>query len=216
MIGDATYRGFIGKCKEKVETIGLSPVVRSDLVDVLSNKFAPDRFQGIIAYARAEVGLSDRAIDDMVEEVAFRCLEIACKGKMLKELVKQYPFLEDSIRCRVMKKYKLDVQDLPPWEDEEARTHFETPLCQGVAGKLFLMDDPIFISHDDSITHNPPRSAQEGDEEEESTEETAQASQAAAEDDEDLVRALRTVVTWIDIYTTSISRVKSVRTRSPP
>jgi hypothetical protein len=130
MLSESFFRIFVERCQQKIESIGLPPVERHDLLEVLSSKFAPERFQGIIMYGRLSLGMSNRAIDDLVREVAFRCLEIGCKGKMLKKLVELYPPVEDAIRRRVMQKYRLMVEDLPPWEDEEACLLYEAPLCQ--------------------------------------------------------------------------------------
>ncbi|KAI0699093.1 Squalene/phytoene synthase-domain-containing protein [Cytidiella melzeri] len=124
------YRAFGERCQQKIESIGLPPVDRHDLLEVLSSKFAPERFQGVIMYGRLILGMSSRAVDDLVREVSFRCLEIGCKGKMLKKIVELYPFVADAIRRRVMEQYRLNVDDLPPWEDENACLLYEAPLCQ--------------------------------------------------------------------------------------
>lgn len=124
------HRNVAEKCREKIESIGLPPAERADLIEVLSSKFAPDRYTPIIHYGRHVLGMSERAIHDMVQEVAFRCLEVGCKGKMLERLVETYPFLEDAVRSRVMRKYRLQLDDLPPWEDEQACILYDAPLSQ--------------------------------------------------------------------------------------
>lgn len=129
-IGDNPPRNYVDNCTEKIEAISLDPVQRSDLVEVLASKFAPDRFRGVLEYGRVALGMSKAEIEDLVQEVAFRCLEIGCKGKMLERLVECYPSLDDAIRVQVLRKFKLDIGDLPPCNDTRACMMYEAPLCQ--------------------------------------------------------------------------------------
>ncbi|THH01557.1 hypothetical protein EW026_g1174 [Hermanssonia centrifuga] len=132
---DAAYNALKRLDKEgllrgKIESIGLHPIKRADLLEVLASRFAPERLNGVLEYGRSILGLSRNEIEGVLQELAFRCLEIGCKGKLLKKLVELYPFLADAIRERVLKKYKIDLDDLPPWQDEVACSMFEAPLCQ--------------------------------------------------------------------------------------
>lgn len=129
-IGDNPPRSYVENCIEKVQAIKLDPVQRSDLVEVLASKFAPDRFKGILDYGRHALGMSKHEIEELAHEVAFKCLEIGCKGKMLQRLVEVYPSLHDAIRVQVLRKYRLDVGDLPPSNDTRACMMYEAPLCQ--------------------------------------------------------------------------------------
>ena len=125
-----SHKQYVQTCKETIESIGLAPVKRTDLLDVLSNSFAPEPFDGIIEYGRTVLDMSRNEIEGLVQEVAFRCLENGCKGKMLAQLKETYPFLVDAIRERVVEKYKLGLDDLPPWQDEAACSAFEAPLAR--------------------------------------------------------------------------------------
>ncbi|GJE98319.1 hypothetical protein PsYK624_145460 [Phanerochaete sordida] len=127
---DNPPRNYVDNCEEKIQAIKLDPVQRSDLVEVLSSKFAPDRFKGVLQYGTVALKMSTAAIDELVQEVAFRCLEIGCKGRMLQRLVELYPFLEDAIRVQVLRKYRVDVADLPRCDDTRACMMYEAPLCQ--------------------------------------------------------------------------------------
>lgn len=149
---DPTHAIFVEKCREKIESIGLPPVERRDLLDVLSSKFVPERFSGIIEYGRLALSMSSRAIEELVKELAYRCLEIGCKGKMLKRLVELYPVLDEAIRLRIMQKYKLAVDDLPPWGDEEACLAYEAPLCRDLASPRVLFGDPMGPSTSENST----------------------------------------------------------------
>ncbi|KAI0947141.1 hypothetical protein AcV7_009642 [Taiwanofungus camphoratus] len=121
---------YVSQCKEKINNMGLSPLTRKDLFDVLVNKFAPDRFGGILEYARVVVGLDKKEMDELVQDVAIACLEIGCKGKMLKKLVESFDFLADAIASHVLRIYRLDLNDLPPSEDINACRNFEAKLCR--------------------------------------------------------------------------------------
>ncbi|KAI0086520.1 hypothetical protein BDY19DRAFT_1093207 [Irpex rosettiformis] len=126
----AAWRAFVDKCQQRVESIGLPPIERRDLLDVLRSKFAPERFQGILMYGRLILGMSTKAMDELIREAAYTCLEVGCKGKMLRKIIELFPPVEDSLRRRVMEVYRLSVEDLPPWEDEDACVLYEAPLCQ--------------------------------------------------------------------------------------
>ncbi|KAI0781991.1 hypothetical protein C8Q75DRAFT_789273 [Abortiporus biennis] len=129
---------YVRACKQKIEDIGLNPVKRTDLLEVLANKFAPDRFVGILEYGRTELAMSRNEVEGLIQELAIRCLEVGCKGKMLKKLLEAYTFLDDVVRERVVKKYRLNLDDLPMSEDENACINFSAPLCRG-----FECDPPV-------------------------------------------------------------------------
>jgi hypothetical protein len=54
------------------------PVTRKDIFNVMVNPFV-EKYQPILEFARAEVGLKQKEINLLVEEVAVRCLEEGCK-----------------------------------------------------------------------------------------------------------------------------------------
>ncbi|CAL1713118.1 unnamed protein product [Somion occarium] len=121
---------YIRSCKEKTEALGLNPVTRDDLFGVLINRFAPERFDGVLEYARRVMEMSRSDLEDLVQEVAFKCLQIGCKGRMLEKMMTNYSFLVDSIREHVMKHYMLRVDDLPASENERFCNLYEAPLCR--------------------------------------------------------------------------------------
>lgn len=121
---------YVRTCKERIIAAGLAPVKRIDLLEVLANKFAPDRFQGILEYGKAVMDMSKGEIEGLLQEVAIRCLETGCKGKMLKKLMETHPWLDDVIRARVMKHLRLNVDDLPHWEDDEGCAAYNAPLSR--------------------------------------------------------------------------------------
>lgn len=77
--------------KTKLEPLGLGPITRRDLYNVLVNPFV-EKYHGVLEFARSEVGekgaggdgeggtgMSPKEVRELVEEVALRCLEIGCK-----------------------------------------------------------------------------------------------------------------------------------------
>lgn len=121
---------FVPTCKEKIESLGLAPVKRTDLLEALANNFAPEHFGGILEFGRVEMKMSRNEIEGLVQELAFRCLESCFKGKMLKRLLEGYPFLDDLVRERVMQHYRLKLEELPAWDDDKAISAYQAPLCR--------------------------------------------------------------------------------------
>lgn len=138
---DAPHKDYVVNCQQKIESIGLGPIKRQDLVDILCSRFAPERFRGILEFGRVAMYMLKPEIDALVKDVAFKCLEIGCKGKMISKLVELYPFLDDAIRVRILKNYRLDLDDLPPSSDTSACLVFEAPLCRDfVAPRSLLIE----------------------------------------------------------------------------
>lgn len=115
--------------KAKFEALGLTPLSRKDIVNVLLNPFI-EKYASVIDYAKVEVGLNPKEVRELVEEVAIKCLEIGCKGKMLKRLVDDYPMLKITIATVVVDNYQLSLDDLPPFEDEAACHAYHARLCR--------------------------------------------------------------------------------------
>lgn len=115
--------------KTKFEILGLTPLTRKDIINVMLNPFI-EKYASVVMYAKVEIGLMSAEIKDLVQEVAIKCLEVGCKGKMLKRLVDDYPTLKATIASVVTTKYHLKLEDLPPFEDEEACRTFKARLCR--------------------------------------------------------------------------------------
>lgn len=120
---------YVELCHDEIEELSLGPLTRQDITDVLLSKFVPERFGGILEYARVHVGLDEVSMRGVVTDVALRCLEIGCKGRMLAKLVDAYAFLEDAVAAHVVKAYRVRLEDLPPLEDDKACKEFSAPLC---------------------------------------------------------------------------------------
>ena len=79
--------------RAKLETLGVTPITRRDLFNILINPFI-ERYSSVISFARQEVvnndglkGMNVGEIESLVEEVASRCLEIACKVCFMKNQI---------------------------------------------------------------------------------------------------------------------------------
>ncbi|KAI0761934.1 hypothetical protein BD413DRAFT_616676 [Trametes elegans] len=125
----AILAGYVEACHEEIEEMGLGPLTRKDITDVLLSKFVPERFGGILEYARSVVEMDKGEMDRTLTDVALGCLEIGCKGKMLKRLVEAYEFLGDAVAAHLVKNYRISIDDLPPAEDERACREYTAPLC---------------------------------------------------------------------------------------
>jgi hypothetical protein len=70
----------------KLEGLGLTPLTKKDAYNILVNPFV-ERYHNLLDYAREEIGVNEdgtkgmgpKEIRQVVEEVAVKCLEVACK-----------------------------------------------------------------------------------------------------------------------------------------
>ncbi|EIW59522.1 uncharacterized protein TRAVEDRAFT_28653 [Trametes versicolor FP-101664 SS1] len=120
---------YVEACHDDIEEMSLGPLTRKDITDVLLSKFVPERFGGILEYARAILKLGKGEMDGIVTDVALGCLEIGCKGRMLKKLVEAHEFAGPVVATQIVKRYRIDIDDLPPMEDEKACKEYSAPLC---------------------------------------------------------------------------------------
>ncbi|RPD62424.1 hypothetical protein L226DRAFT_332261 [Lentinus tigrinus ALCF2SS1-7] len=123
---------YVENCSDKINDLNLGPLTRKDITEILLSKFVPERFGGILQYARSIMQLSPREMRGVLTDVALACLEIGCKGKMLAKLVETYDYLEDIIATHIVKNYRIQVEDLPPPEDEAACKTYTAPLCADI------------------------------------------------------------------------------------
>lgn len=66
------------RLKSKLEPLGLLPITKQDIFNVMINPFV-EKYQSILEFARTEVGLSQKEIGMLVQDVAVRCLAEGCK-----------------------------------------------------------------------------------------------------------------------------------------
>ncbi|KAF7982133.1 hypothetical protein HWV62_29867 [Athelia sp. TMB] len=115
--------------RAKLESLGVAPLSRTNIVNVLLNPFI-DRHRAIIDYAKVVIGMDPKKIHELVEEVAIKCLEVGCKGKLLRRLVDGYAHLKEVIAAVVVEKYQLGLEQLPDADDEEACARYRASLCR--------------------------------------------------------------------------------------
>jgi hypothetical protein len=64
--------------KSKLEPLGLLPLTRKDVVDILTNPFV-EKHSAVVDFAKDEMNLSSSDIKDILQEVAVKCLKIGSK-----------------------------------------------------------------------------------------------------------------------------------------
>ena len=196
---------YVESCHEEIEELGLGPLTRKDITDVLLSKFVPERFGGILEYARSVLKLDKSEMDGIMTDVALGCLEIGCKGRMLKKLVEAHEFLGDIIAAHLVKHYRISIEDLPPSEDEKACKEYSAPLCadfmmrgrvtlvgleDAMAGPVVQMAEPVEPQNADGAEHGGEHAdAPEGESDDEDGPEDTDPTGDG--DDEDLVCAPR-------------------------
>ncbi|KAG1785964.1 uncharacterized protein HD556DRAFT_1434905 [Suillus plorans] len=118
-----------GTLKSKLEPLGLLPLTRKDIVDILTNPFV-EKHSALVDFAKDEMNLSSSDIKDILQEVAVKCLKIGSKGKTLKKLVDCHPYLHAVLQENAVQCYAINLDDLPSYDDEEACATYEAPLCR--------------------------------------------------------------------------------------
>lgn len=120
----------------KLENLGLTPLTRRDAYNVLINPFV-ERYHSVREYAQDEIGfqgdgakgMNSAEIESLMEEVGARCLEIGCKGRLLKRIYESYPTLKALVSRLVLRKYHISLEDVPSWEDGSCHAYV-APLCR--------------------------------------------------------------------------------------
>ena len=64
--------------KAKLEHLGVLPLTRSDLVDILTSPWC-EKPTPVFAWAKEEMSMEDQQLQALAEEVAVRSLGISCK-----------------------------------------------------------------------------------------------------------------------------------------
>ncbi|PPQ69611.1 hypothetical protein CVT24_001367 [Panaeolus cyanescens] len=111
--------------RTKLESLGLAPLTKRDAYNILINPFV-ERYGSLLQYMRQEAGsksdgsrgMCEDEIMQLLAKVATKCLEIACKGKILKKIVDDFPVLKDQIGKNVLEMHQLHIDDVPSWNDD--------------------------------------------------------------------------------------------------
>lgn len=67
-----------GVLKTKLEHLGVLPLTRSDLADILTSPWC-DKPTTVFMWAKEEMGMAEQQLQALAEEVAVRSLGISCK-----------------------------------------------------------------------------------------------------------------------------------------
>jgi hypothetical protein len=178
--------------KTKLEALGLTPLTKKDIFNVMLNPFI-EKFSGVVDYAKVYVGLRSKEVKELLEEVAIKCLEVSCKGKMLKRLVESYPALRNTIATLVVEMYQLDLDDLPRHDDDDACRAYEARLCRdysfpksrGVDMSIDAQDDS---GGDDMVLHD--ENGEDDDDEQDELDELSDGEEEIDADGPELVSYL--------------------------
>ncbi|KIY72526.1 hypothetical protein CYLTODRAFT_449880 [Cylindrobasidium torrendii FP15055 ss-10] len=91
----------------EITRLKLGPVTKTDMKSLMISPWM-EKFEGLVNYMRKEVisdqasrGLTSAEIFSLMDEVAVRCLEINCKGKMLKKMVDNFPSVREAIMSAI-------------------------------------------------------------------------------------------------------------------
>ncbi|KAF5382555.1 hypothetical protein D9615_002846 [Tricholomella constricta] len=171
----------------KLEALNLIPLTRKDVLNILVNPFV-DRYQVLLDYAQwgmgekehGAKGMTMKEFKELVGEIISRCLEVACKGKLLKKLQEGYPFVSDAILAAVLEKHQIDIEDLPAWEDREACGRFEARLCRDYTKYAFDGGDDMFKEGGEGETSGDRKEVVQSDESMEGDDEESDHGEADA------------------------------------
>ena len=154
------------RLKSKLEPLGLLPITRRDIFNVMINPFV-EKYQSILEFARIEVGLSQKDIGVLAQEVSVRCLSEGCKvlsfltlgavvmlnrrskGKMLRKLYESFPGVHDVIVSNALTRFRIDVDDLPSWEGDDSAGSYRAPLCRDYGCSFHALMAGSYTTEDD-------------------------------------------------------------------
>ncbi|KAF9013286.1 hypothetical protein BDQ17DRAFT_1343128 [Cyathus striatus] len=114
----------------KVDALGVGPVTKKDLYNVLINPFV-ERYNVLLQYASAAVGvkvngspgMENAEVLGLMEQVALKCIEIGCKGKLMKRIYETFPFVNNKVMQSVVQDYQIKLEDVPSWEEDASRRY---------------------------------------------------------------------------------------------
>ncbi|PFH54082.1 hypothetical protein AMATHDRAFT_53891 [Amanita thiersii Skay4041] len=139
---------------QSLEVLGVTPITRSDICEVFMSPFV-ERHINVMPVARRMVvkadqskGLSEEEVQELLFDVAVRCLEVGCKGKFLDKILHEYPAVMNVVESAILDRYWIKVEDLPSWdENPEAASSFTAKLSHDYM--KYGIEDPFSkLSHD--------------------------------------------------------------------
>lgn len=112
----------------KLESLKLLPLTKRDVHNVLLNPFI-ERHTNVMEYAKTHLDFEPKEMRAFLEDIATKCLEITCKGRMLKSLHAEIPSLEKTLVAFVQDRYQIAQSDLDGYRDD-LFGNFEARLCR--------------------------------------------------------------------------------------
>ncbi|KAG2010178.1 hypothetical protein CC2G_013021 [Coprinopsis cinerea AmutBmut pab1-1] len=82
-----------------------------------------EKYTTVLDYAREEIGtngdggkgLGEAEARGLVEDVARKCLQVGCKGKLLNRLIEGFPHLKDVLVNEVAERHQIRLEEVPSW-----------------------------------------------------------------------------------------------------
>lgn len=123
--------------KVRLQDVDFGTLTKKDVYNLLVHPLM-DRCTTIFDYMRSEMasseegrrGMSEQEIQEIVDNVAARLLEVDCKGRMLERLHDNHPSVNETIVKTVITKHRIELEDLPEISDAVACRSYQSLLCR--------------------------------------------------------------------------------------
>ncbi|KAF9267428.1 hypothetical protein L218DRAFT_920273 [Marasmius fiardii PR-910] len=125
--------------KVRLEDMNIGPLKKEDVYNLLVHPLM-DRCTTLFDYMRSEMasedrgqrgqGMSEKEIQEIIDDVAARLLEVDCKGRMLERLHDSHPSVNKTIVKTVLTKHRVELEDLPETSDSVACRSYRLSLCR--------------------------------------------------------------------------------------
>ncbi|TFK24971.1 hypothetical protein FA15DRAFT_669031 [Coprinopsis marcescibilis] len=140
-----------------LEATVLAPLTKRDAYNILINPFV-EKYSAVLEYARQEIGfkedgskgLSASDARGLLEEVARKCLQIGCKGKLLSRLFEGFPPIQEIVITEVLEHYQIRLEDVPTWEEDASKGYgakLGRDFARNGLGEVLVSD---YLTGDDS------------------------------------------------------------------
>ncbi|KAG7088430.1 hypothetical protein E1B28_012423 [Marasmius oreades] len=123
--------------KVRLEDLNIGPLKKEDVYNLLVHPLM-DRCTTVFDYMRSEMassedaqqGLGAKEIQEVIDNVAARLLEVDCKGRMLERLHDSYPSVNETIIRTVLTKHRIELEDLPKMSNPATCRNYRPSLCR--------------------------------------------------------------------------------------
>jgi len=78
-------------------------------------------------------------------------LKRGLQGKMLRKLYESFPGVHDVIVSNTLTRFRIDVDNLPSWEDNDSAGSYRAPLCRDYGCSLHALMAGSYTAEEDAI-----------------------------------------------------------------